>query len=62
MVFSMVVSDFFFRYQTFKIGDFEYRKGRGFAFEEQLDLNTGNILKDRIIDYKEEEFSSSWRF
>ncbi len=55
MVFSMVVSDLFFRFQQFEVGGHKYSKGRGYAFERQLSLNTNQVLNKRIIDYKEPE-------
>lgn len=41
--------------QKFSVGDYKYVKDRGYAFEQQLNYNTGSILGDRIIDYEKEE-------
>lgn len=41
--------------QQFKVGEFRYVKDRGYAFEAQLLLNTGNILNGRLQDYVHEE-------
>lgn len=42
--------------QKFSVGPYRYVKDRGYSFEQQLNHNTGNILNDRLIDYKEDEF------
>lgn len=55
MIFSIVVSDIFLRFQKQQIGDDEYYKGRGFAFEQQLNRNTNYIMDRSIIDYQEAE-------
>ncbi len=55
MIFSMVVSDFFLRLQKFNIGEYEYYKGRGFAFEQQLNSNLNGILHKKVSDYAEAE-------
>lgn len=41
--------------QKFSIGPYRYVKDRGYAFEQQLNYNTGNILSQRIMDYEVEE-------
>ncbi|MBY0477340.1 MAG: hypothetical protein K2Q24_06815 [Chitinophagaceae bacterium] len=41
--------------QKFSVGPYRYVKDRGYSFEQQLSYNTGNILGDRLMDYKEEE-------
>lgn len=55
IIFSMVVNDLFFRFQKFTDGKHEYYKDRGYAFEQKLHENTGNILNKPIIAYKEAE-------
>lgn len=44
--------------QKFSVGPYRFVKDRGYAFEQQLDYNTGNILDDRLKDYKAEEFAA----
>ena len=44
IIFSLLVSDLFIRYQSFKYGGFQYKKDRGYAFEQQLNKNTEFIL------------------
>lgn len=58
MIFSMVVSDIFLRFQKFKLGKYEYYKGRGYAFEEQLNVNTDGFINKRLRDYYEPEFNA----
>jgi hypothetical protein len=55
IVFSLVVNDLFFNFQTFDSGGYQYAKDRGFAFEQQLNLNTEGILDKPLCDYKEPE-------
>ena len=55
MIFSIVVSDFFLRFQKQQIGQHEYFKGRGFAFEQQLNRNTNYVMDKSIMDYYEVE-------
>jgi hypothetical protein len=55
IIFSLVVNDIFFRFQKFSDGKYEYLKDRGYAFEQQLNKNTGNILNKPIKDYKSPE-------
>ncbi len=55
MIFSLVVSDIFLRFQKFKFNDHSYYKGRGYAFEEQLNSNTESFLNKRLIDYQKPE-------
>ncbi len=44
--------------QKFSVGPYRYVKDRGYSFEQQLNYNTGSILNDRLIDYKEDEFAA----
>lgn len=53
--FSLVVNDIFFRFQKFNYGGHSYLKDRGYAFEQQLNRNTGNILDKKLVDYREPE-------
>ncbi len=55
MIFSILVSDIFFRFQKFKVDDYEYYKGRGFAFEQQLNKNLEGVFDKKVRDYKEVE-------
>jgi hypothetical protein len=55
IIFSLVVNDIFFRFQKFSDGKYEYLKDRGYAFEQQLNNNTGHVLDKPIINYKSPE-------
>lgn len=45
--------------QKFSVGPYRFVKDRGYAFEQQLNNNTGTILKDRLIDYKTDELNAT---
>jgi hypothetical protein len=56
MIFSLVVNDIFFRFQNFEYQGNQYPKDRGYAFEQQLNQNLGNIFTDKkLSDYREPE-------
>lgn len=59
MIFSLVVSDMFLRSQKFEYKGSEYYKGRGYAFEQKFNKNTGGVLDKSIIDYQEDEYQSN---
>ena len=52
---SMVARDIFSPAQKFSIGNFKYKKDRGYAFEQKLNSNSGNILNHQLKDYSAEE-------
>jgi len=52
---SMVARDIFSPAQKFTVGDFKYVKDRGYAFEQKLNKNCGNIINCQLKDYYEEE-------
>jgi hypothetical protein len=58
IAFSLVVNDIFLGFQTFDYAGQTYYKDRGFAFEQQLNRNTGGILDKPLCDYKEPELWS----
>lgn len=51
LIFSLVVNDLFIRYQNFEYKGIKYPKDRGYAFEDQLNKNTGGIMHKSIGDY-----------
>lgn len=55
MIFSLLVNDIFIRFQYFEYNGNSYVKDRGYAFENQLNRNTGLILDKRLKDYREAE-------
>ncbi len=52
---SFVTRDLFAPAQQFRAGNFSYIKDRGYAFEEQLNRNTGKILDYTLRDIVAEE-------
>ncbi|MDJ1485671.1 patatin-like phospholipase family protein [Cytophagaceae bacterium YF14B1] len=55
ITFSLVVSDMFFKFQQFNYKNHWYYKDRGYAFEQQLNKNTENIMDKTVMDYQEPE-------
>lgn len=55
IMFSLVVNDLFFGFQTFEYNGHRYAKDRGFAFEQQLNRNTEGILDKALCEYREPE-------
>lgn len=55
IMFSLVVNDLFFGFQTFEYNGQRYAKDRGFAFEQQLNKNTEGILDKALCEYREPE-------
>ncbi len=53
--FSFVVNDLLIPWQRFRVGDNQYRKDRGYMWEEQLNENTKGALKKSITDYADAE-------
>lgn len=54
---SMIARDIFAPVQKFKIGNHQYLKDRGYAFEKKLSDNTGSLLNVQIRDVYEDELS-----
>ena len=57
VAFSVTVSDMFFNLQKFKEGNTHFAKDRAYAFEQQLNENTGYVLSKPLSAYKEAEAS-----
>lgn len=55
IIFTLLVNDLLIRNQYFDYGGFKYLKDRGFAFENQLNLNTEGIMDKPISAYREPE-------
>lgn len=51
IIFSMVVGDFFLRFQKFDYDKYRYYKGRGYAFEHQINQNTDFLMARKVQDY-----------
>lgn len=52
---SMISRDIFSPAQKFSVGPYSYIKDRGYAFEEKLNENSGNILNRQLKDYMADE-------
>jgi Patatin-like phospholipase len=52
---SFVARDLFSPAQKFKVGDYEYIKDRGYAFEQKLNRNTAGVLDRQLRDLEPEE-------
>ena len=52
---SMVSRDILAPAQTFSVNNYSYVKDRGYAFEQKLNRNTGNILGNQLKDYSADE-------
>ena len=52
---SMIARDIFAPIQKFRVGDFQYVKDRGYAFEKKLSDNTGGLLNVQIKDIRADE-------
>ncbi len=55
---SFVTRDIFAPAQQFTSGNFTYTKDRAYAFEEQFNRNTGNVLNYSLKDIAKEEFDA----
>jgi hypothetical protein len=55
VAFSVTVSDLFFNIQKFRDGNTLHNKDRAYAFEKQLNENTGSVLSKRLSSYREPE-------
>jgi hypothetical protein len=58
IIFTLLVNDLLIRNQRFEYRGNSYLKDRGFAFENQLNLNTHGILDKPLIEYKKPEFEA----
>ena len=56
--FAWTVNDLIFKFQSFTDGDYVYKKDRGYAFEQQLNENTNNILDKKLFEYYQPEFKA----
>lgn len=58
IIFSLVVNDLILRNQFYTYEGNRYLKDRGYAFEKQLNKNTGFVLDKKITAYKQVEYSA----
>ena len=52
---SMVARDIFSPAQKFTVGNYTYVKDRGYAFEQKLNRNSGNLFTKQLKDYSNDE-------
>ncbi len=55
IIFTLIINDLFFIKQKFEYNGHTYSKERGYAFEQQLNLNTDGMLDKPLGAYKEAE-------
>lgn len=55
VAFTIATNDLAIRFQRFNDGKYTYTKDRAYAFEEKLNMNTGDVLRKRLGDYKKPE-------
>ncbi|ERM84458.1 hypothetical protein P872_25210 [Rhodonellum psychrophilum GCM71 = DSM 17998] len=58
IIFTLLVNDLLIRNQYFEYNGRRYLKDRGYAFENQLNINTKGILEKPISAYLEPEYKS----
>ncbi|UII23794.1 patatin-like phospholipase family protein [Fulvivirga ligni] len=58
VIFSLLMNDTFVGFQDFNYKGQDYSKDRGYAFEQQLNRNTGSVLDKPISAYKAAETSA----
>lgn len=51
MIFSLLVNDFFIRFQSFNYLGYKYLKDRGYSFEQKLNQNTNYVLDKPLGAY-----------
>ncbi len=56
---SMVARDIFSPAQKFAVGKYKYVKDRGYAFEQKLNWNSGDILDKQLWEYCADEKSAT---
>ena len=58
IIFTLLVNDLFIRNQYYEYNNRKYLQDRGFAFENQLNINTGKVLDKPLFAYSKPEFES----
>lgn len=56
--YQLAVTDIFFPWQKIKIGEYNYPKDRGYAFEQQFNENTEFVLDKTLSDYSMPELKA----
>lgn len=55
LAFTASTNDIFIRYQQYHVGEQSYTIDRGYAFEKQLNRNTGDMMNHKLTYYKQYE-------
>ncbi|HSF52621.1 MAG TPA: patatin-like phospholipase family protein [Algoriphagus sp.] len=58
ILFTLLVNDLLIRNQSFEYRGYSHLKDRGYAFENQLNINTEKILDKPLKDYRKPEFEA----
>lgn len=58
IAFTVATSEWLFPLKSFMIDNHKYSQDRGYAFEQRLEENTGNVFYKRLGDYKLPEANS----
>lgn len=58
IAFTVATSEWLFPLKSFMVDDQKYSQDRGYAFEQRLEENTGNVFDKRLGDYKLPEANS----
>ncbi|WP_111670525.1 patatin-like phospholipase family protein [Algoriphagus litoralis] len=58
IIFTLLVNDLLIRNQRFEYRGYRHLKDRGFAFENQLNINTMGIMDKPLIAYQQPEFEA----
>ncbi len=58
VIFSFLMNDLFSGWRKFDYGGYKYSRDRGYAFEEQLNKNTGQLFDKALITFREPEIEA----
>jgi hypothetical protein len=58
IAFTIATSEWLFPLKSFVVDNHKYSQDRGYAFEQRLEENTGNVFNKRLGDYKLPEANS----
>ena len=58
IIFTLLVNDLLIRNQRYDYRGYRHLKDRGFAFENQLNINTNQIMDKPLMDYQQPEYDA----
>ena len=58
IIFTLLVNDLLIRNQRYDYRGYSHLKDRGFAFENQLNINTNQIMDKPLMDYQQPEYDA----